>query len=153
MLTTLVVWKCVFVVSGGGREDGDFYFWQDAFTVNRRPDQLGKVTKQKQSTRQNLINKNLDTFLFYLTFSWNHVNYSKLFSSFANSSVKLKLFRWICIHLESQAINILLLTLCWILRLIWMVHIPKGTVYVLVWVQKPSRHMKMLLFEIGKGDL
>lgn len=72
-----------------GREDGDFYFWRDALTVNRRTEKLGKVTKQKQSTGQNWINKKLDmSFFFIWHFSWKHVNYCKLFSGYANSSVK-----------------------------------------------------------------
>lgn len=42
-----------------------FLFLADAFAMTRRTKKLGKVTKQKQSTRQNWITKNLDASIFY----------------------------------------------------------------------------------------
>jgi len=36
---------------GEEREVGDFNFWQGSFAVNRSTKKLGKIIKQKQSTR------------------------------------------------------------------------------------------------------
>lgn len=88
-----MAWKC-FLLFVGRKGGWGFLFLAYAFAVNRRTKKLGKVTKQKQLTRQNWITKNLDaSFLsaMFLEIMWTIVNC--FFISYANSSVKLKPFR------------------------------------------------------------